>query len=171
MDRFYRKIYFDIDGVPEEKENIPEDIINNYLDFLIENQLFTNKEDFTYVKTTNYNSGKYKGLSFHIISTSHYMNMELFNKTLNAFIKSEQGQQFKDYIDFSAYSQIRSFKLPNFIGIPITNPENYHYLDPSSNNPEDYIITYLEDQRLIAGEFKVSKTKKKKVKKTSDDVE
>ena len=150
-----RKLYFDIDGVPEDKPKLIDDFIKAYNNFLIQNHIVN--KPLSFIKTTNGASETHRGLSYHLICPTHCAPYFQQRDALLAFKHTEEGKPFNDYADTSVYSKLRLFKLPNFIGIPMTNPENYHRMDPTYPNSKDYIIQDTDGCQCINMHFSIQK--------------
>lgn len=102
-ENMFRKLYFDIENIPKDKENMIYDLINDISDFLK-----IDKDQ--YALTYNSNSHAHPGLSYHLYFPykMNYLDM----KKLVVLIKTKYPQ-YADYIDDSVYSSIRLFRLPN----------------------------------------------------------
>ena len=145
----YRKMYFDIDGVEDtpENQNIAQDFMRDYEEYL--KTLVKLPEPLKYVITTNKNSTGHPGIGFHVIVWNYHMDYKKQYITLIGFKETSKGQRYAKYVDTVVYSSLRLFKLPNFIGIPMNNVENYHRPDPSDKNIEHYLIQSLNGTQLL----------------------
>lgn len=140
-----RKVFYDLDGIPDNEEGhaLPLQFIEAIEAFIRANTN-ENFEPFKYVITTNHNSTAHVGFSAHIIVWNHVMNCDNLTRVLVAFKHTAAGEKFAKYVDGCVYSSLRLFKLPNFIGIPMNDKENYHRPDPRDNTLEHYIIQQVE---------------------------
>ena len=147
-----RTIYFDIDGVPDDEhaESFPDEFVKAWAKFMKKSG-FLKDTDIKYVRTKNHSSVSHKGFSSHVICYELEMNVYELRDSVIMFGLTEEGRRFKDYVDTCVYSSLRLFKLPNFIGIPMTDPNNYHQMDERDPNPLHYIIqTYCSKKRVKA---------------------
>lgn len=143
-----RKIYLDFDGLPEteEGENMPKNFITDFEPYLISTLPENEKENWEPLKcviTKNHDSTSHKGYSSHVIIYNYSININDIKTLLIGFFHTEKGTKYDGYVDLIVYSTLRLFKLPNFIGIPMTNVNNYHRPDPDDNEIEHYIIQYI----------------------------
>jgi len=158
-----RKVYFDFDGIPDtpENQNLPDRFIEKWVQFMNSYNSSTKnilENNAVYVKTTNHDSQVHNGFSSHVIMYKLSMSVQDLKKSVLMFTNTEEGKEFIDYVDTVVYSKLRLFKLPNFIGIPMTNMNNYHRLDPKDNNLEHYIIQEILHTYRINYNVKVPKT-------------
>ena len=153
LNKNVRKVYFDFDGIPntEENENIPDKFVEGWFNFIKRSNDNIQNDTLHYVKTYNYGSTLHAGYSSHIILYDYCMDIFQLKNSVIMFVNSDEGKEFKQYADTVVYSKLRLFKLPHFIGIPMTNPENYHRLDKRGDNTiEHYIIQDIHNtQKLI----------------------
>lgn len=162
-----RRIYLDIDGVPitPECEDLPDRIFLAWCKWMNAYTKSNKFDDCKYVKTTNYKSTTHEGFSSHIICWNKSCSMTDLKDSLILFTNSPEGKQYAKYIDLSVYSSLRLFKLPNFIGIPMTDNDNYHRMDPRDTNKEHYIIQHDTDTEYLQFRCAVPKTLRRKAKK------
>ena len=133
-----RKMYFDIDGVPDDRFRLITDFIDDYNKYLISKEYINEPVEF--VITTNSHSPNHPGIGSHIVAKSTIMEVSKQKTILLGFLSEYDGaSKYKDYIDTSVYSTLQLFKLPHFIGLPMTDPENYHCM-LSPENSMDYIV-------------------------------
>ena len=165
-----RKVHFDFDGLPDtpEGEQIPDRFVSAWTQFMIKSGFLQN-ENTKYVKTSNHHSTAHEGFSSHVICYEYSMHFTCLKNSIIMFVNSDEGKEFEPYVDTAIYSSLRLFKLPNFIGLPIGNNENYHRLDPNDNNPAHYLIQLTEGTTQIQAHFKIPKTLAKKAKRFSQD--
>lgn len=156
----WRKIYFDLDKIENKPENkdIAVRFITAWKKWLANYTKRPELENMKYVITTNTNSATHPGLSFHIICYEYSMQAtELKNSIIMFCNGTEEGKEFKEIVDISVYSHKRLFKVPNYTGIPLGDPENYHHMDPTDNNIEHYIIQSTGKCQQINIHIKVPK--------------
>ena len=163
-----RRVHFDIDGVPENEnvENLPDRFVHGWAKFM-KDQGYISDENIPYVKTTNHNSPTHEGFSSHVICYTYSMDFRDLKNSIIMFVNTEAGKEFEPYVDTAIYSYLRLFKLPNFIGIPMNDINNYHALDPKDSDLTHYIIQHTEESRLLKAKFKVPRVLRKKAKKVS----
>lgn len=163
-----RKIYFDIDGMPEAEdvEDKPDKFVKAWGDFMVLSG-FLEHNDLKWVKTLNHHSTNHKGFSAHVIVWNYQMNTTDLKNSVIMFLETEQGREFREYVDVAVYSSLRLFKLPNFIGIPMTDVNNYHTMDPRDNDMRHYLIQDLTDTTQIVAHFKVPRNLRRKAKQIS----
>ena len=164
-----RRVYFDIDGVPEgeDVEQLPDRFVKAWAKFM-KQQGFLEDENIRFVKTINHNSSTHEGFSSHIICYDYRMEMNALRNSVIMFVNTEEGKEFEPYVDTVVYSRIRLFKLPHFIGIPMNDINNFHELDPRDNDSTHYIVQYTKETELLRAKFRVPKTLRKKAKCTSE---
>lgn len=153
-----RKMYFDLDGIPNDNSKLLRDFIEDYNQYLINKEII--KEPIEFVATINTNSTNHPGIGSHIIAKSVTMDAVKQHAILLGFLSEFQGaEKYKDYIDTSVYSGRQLFKLPHFIGLPMVDPENYHCMTDTENK-SDYVIqkitncTYLNPNISAKKEWK-----------------
>lgn len=133
-----RKMYFDFDGVPEDQFSLFREFVEDYNNYLIDKDYI--KSPIEFVITTNSRSTNHPGLGSHIIAKSTTMDVSKQHTLLLGFLTEFPGAvKYKEYVDVSVYSSLQLFKLPHFIGLPMTDTENYHCM-LSPEDPTDYII-------------------------------
>ena len=118
-----RRMYFDLDGIPAEMADemltsFKEDMIK----FMMKRQICTGKTKLRH--TENRHSVTHPGVGFHVLVSNlamHYMDNKRF---VIEFCR--EYEKYSKYLDISIYSRKQLFKVPNFIGIPIINRDNYH---------------------------------------------
>jgi ferredoxin-thioredoxin reductase catalytic subunit len=142
----YRTVYFDLDGIPDDEnaENVPDEFVHAWFAFMKKSK-FIKGDDIKYVRTKNHSSPTHKGFSSHVICYELQMNIYDLRDSVIMFGLTEEGQKFKDFVDTCVYSKVRLFKLPNFIGIPMDDPNNYHHLDERDPDFTHYIIQIYYD--------------------------
>ena len=164
----WRKVYFDVDGVPDTPENqdLPVRFVKGWCKWIAN---FTHRpelENMKYVITMNHDSVNHNGLSAHIVCWEYAMvATEIKNSVIMFCNTTDEGAEFKDYVDLVVYSQLRLFKLPNYVGIPIDNKKNYHKIDPNDTNIEHYVIQSTKNCKNIDTRIKVPRKVRKEVKK------
>lgn len=149
----YCRIYFDIECIPKDKPNIIHTLINDLNTYMKSIHLITT--DFKYALTFNPESANHKGLSYHLILYEYSMD-HITNKNLvMAFIHSDYGKDYINYIDCSVYSKPHLFKLPYYIGMTKhgidTNINNYHRI--ITGEPIHCIIQYIHNTKQLTHEF------------------
>ena len=133
-----RKIYFDIDGVPDDDILLIYSFIDDYNAYIISKGYV--KEPIKFVYTDNSNSPNHPGIGSHIIAKSASMDATKQHTILLGFLSEfPNADEYKAYIDTSVYSVRQLFKLPNFIGLPMVNTKNYHRM-LDAEIPTEYII-------------------------------
>ena len=133
-----RKIYFDFDGVPEDKSELIREFIADYNKYMISKEYI--KESIEFVLTTNSHSPNHPGIGSHIIAKNTTMDATKQHDILLCFLsESVNTDKYKEYLDTSVYSVRQLFKLPHFIGLPMVDMENYHHM-LSTDNITDYLI-------------------------------
>lgn len=124
LDKDKRKMYFDIEKIPETK---PE-LINEMIDAL--KKFFETKKvrNIKYVLTINEGS-PHEGLSYHLI----FYNYSCYYNELKDAVKEFlfNNEKYNTYLDTSVYSVKRLFKMPYNYGIikgkgVDLNSNNYH---------------------------------------------
>lgn len=167
-----RRVYFDFDGIPDVPENydLPDRFVAAWIEFMKgsngNNSVMTEERN-EYVKTTNHASQVHSGFSSHIIMYNYKMHINDLKKSVIMLTNSPQGQEFADYVDTVVYSSMRLFKLVNFIGIPMTDLNNYHRMDPKDSNFEHYIIQRTENTQHLYYTAKVPLSIRRSVKQIS----
>ena len=166
LNYYIRKVHFDFDGLPDTPEGreIPDNFVKAWAKWMYGQSLIPS-EEIKYVKTTNSASATHKGFSSHIICYEYSMDYQQIKNSIIKFIETTEGSQFKNYVDVAIYTRLRLFKLPNFIGIPMDNPDNYHRLDPRDLNKEHYIIQHIEGLTHITSKFYLTKSERRQSKK------
>ena len=166
LDHSIRRMYFDFDGIEDvpENESLPDEFVKDYVVWMNSiQQVFP--PNVNYVKTTNHASTAHKGFSSHVIIWRYSMSTTELKNSLILFFNTPEGERYEKYVDLVVYSSLRLFKLPHFIGIPMTNMDNYHRLDPRDQDPSHYIIQDIEDCKQIQFRVKVPRKLKRKAKK------
>ena len=153
-----RKMYFDLDGIPDDNAKLLHDFIEDYNAYLISKEIISEPIDF--VSTLNANSANHPGIGAHIIARAHTMDAVKQHTLLLGFLSDFDGaEKYKPYLDTSVYSTRQLFKLPHFIGLPMINDQNYHCMIDTENRT-DYIIqkitgcTYLNPNIRAKKEWK-----------------
>ena len=167
LDTYCRKVYFDFDGIPDDgqHEDIPDKFVKEWVRWM-HSKGFLKTEDVKYVKTTNHASTAHKGFSAHVILWEYMMDITQLKNSIILFTNTiEEGKPFREYVDIRVYTSLRLFKLPNFIGIPMTDVNNYHRMDPNDLEPTHYIIQLIKDATLITAYFKMPRGLLKSAKK------
>lgn len=142
-----RKLYFDLDGIPNDDAKLLRDFIEDYNRYLINKEIITDPIEF--VATINTNSSNHPGIGSHIIAKSITMDAAKQHTLLLAFLSEFEGaEKYKKYVDTSVYSGRQLFKLPHFIGLPMINLENYHCMTDTENRT-DYIIQKITDCKYL----------------------
>ena len=156
LDEIERRVHFDLDGIPFglNAETMPDRFVRGWAHFMHVKGILDN-ENIKYVKTTNYHSLTHEGFSSHIICYEYKMGYTELKASVILFVNTEEGKEFKPYVDTAIYSSMRLFKLPHFIGIPMTNEDNYHELDPMDHDTTHYIVQYTKDAALLVGRNKL----------------
>lgn len=161
LDKSFRTVYFDLDGIPDDEnaENVPDEFVRAWFAFMKKSKFVkTDIDDIKYVRTKNHASPTHKGFSSHVICYEVKMHIFDLRDSVIMFGQTEEGQRFKDYVDTCVYSSVRLFKLPNFIGIPMIDPNNYHQMDERDSDPMHYIIQIYDHEhrkKTIDANFKV----------------
>lgn len=154
-----RRLYIDIDGVKGvNDDSYVKEFIKLFNKFIISSGYA--KEPIEFVYTTNFNSAAHPGAGYHLFAKSVQMNYTKNRLLLAEFIN--ENPQYSKTVDFSIYSNKQLYKMPNFIGIPMVNPMNYHTMvDPS--NPLLYIVQNTNGCSVFDPTLKKFKAKSKKV--------
>jgi hypothetical protein len=160
-----RTVYFDLDGIPDDEnaENVPDEFVHAWFAFMKKSK-FIKGDDIKYVRTKNHASPTHKGFSSHVICYELEMHIHDLRDSVIMFGLTEEGKRFKDYVDTCVYSKVRLFKLPNFIGIPMNDPNNYHHMDERDPDPSHYIIqlyNYRHHKKKVIARFSVPEEARK----------
>lgn len=150
-----RRIYFDIEGIPEDKPEMISEIVGKLDAYLKSIRLIDH--DLKYALTYNSGSLTHKGLSYHLILPEYKMNVKVIRNLVIAFTHSDFGKDYIEYIDSSVYSSIRLFKLPYYIGMTResidTNPDNHHRI--ITGDVADCIIQNTNDAKYLTYDFDI----------------
>lgn len=145
--------FFDIETIPEEKGN---DYIYKIADNLMSvMNKFSNEKITKYYLTQNKKSSNHKGLSYHLYYPEYYTNKKELKKLVNYYI--ENKNEGADYLDCSAYSADRLFRLPFQYGISKfyhrdENPDrliDYHKPLDEKYDLKNYIINNIDNKKEI----------------------
>lgn len=167
LDKPFRTVYFDLDGIPDDEnaENVPDEFVKAWFAFMKRSEcVITDADDIKYVRTKNHASPTHKGFSSHVICYELQMTVYDLRDSVIMFGLTEEGQRFKEYVDTCVYSRVRLFKLPNFIGIPMNDPNNYHHMDERDSDPTHYIIqiySSAQQKKTIEAIFTVPENARK----------
>lgn len=167
LNQLVRKIYFDFDGIPDtpEGEKIPDEFMIEWIKFMDEYTKTNKFSNIKYVKTTNHHSTTHNGFSAHVICWNVCCECDSLKNSLILFTSTEAGKRFSPYVDLVVYSRLRLFKLPNFIGIPMTDENNYHVMDPNDTDKTHYIIQLTKGIERLEFRCAVPKALRRKAKK------
>ena len=150
-----RKVYFDIEKIPADQPDLINEIIVKLQKFY---QDKLKLESIKEVHTLNTGSKTHEGLSYHLIFPEICVDYSKQKIGVVEFVNSEEGSQYKDYIDTSVYSSIRLFKLPYYIGITNsgldTNTDNYHRI--ITGDSVDFLISAVSNTKRYYPVFHVS---------------
>ena len=150
-----RRIYFDIECIPEDKPEMISEIVGKLDAYLKSIRLIDH--DLKYALTYNSGSLTHKGLSYHLILPEYKMSIQVMKNLVIAFTHSDFGKDYIEYFDTSVYSRIRLFKLPYYVGMNKegidTNPDNHHRI--IVGDIADCIIQYTEDAKYLTYDFQI----------------
>lgn len=161
----FRTVYFDLDGIPDDEnaENVPDEFVQAWFAFMKKSK-FIKQDNIKYVRTKNHASPTHRGFSSHVICYELQMHVCDLRDSVIMFGLTEEGKRFKDFVDTCVYSKYRLFKLPNFIGIPMNDPNNYHHMDERDSDPTHYIIQLYDSKhpkKTILAHFTVPEDARK----------
>ena len=118
-----RRMYFDLDGIPAVMaDEIIDSFIDDMIKFMLKRHIMTKNTILR--RTENRHSVTHPGVGFHVLASDlamHYMDNKRF-----AIEFCREYDRYSKYLDLSIYSKKQLFKVPNFIGIPLINTDNYH---------------------------------------------
>lgn len=97
-----RKIYLDIENVPDDKPDLINQIVTDFMTFMNING--------SYCLTYNKNSAQHEGLSYHVI-IPYVMRLGELKQCVIMF--KTRYPEYDDYVDELVYSTLRLFRLPN----------------------------------------------------------
>lgn len=118
------KLYFDIENIPIEKEELIKEIINDLRTYIITVIPITD-ELLEYVLTKNSNSTRHIGLSYHLIFYKIAMEKNDILNLVKNFLLEEKYREYQKYLDLHAYEHNQLFRLPYQKNInPNTNKTN-----------------------------------------------
>ena len=162
-----RRIYFDIEGIPEDKPDMISDIVGNLDAYMKSIGLIDH--DLKYALTYNAGSLTHKGHSYHLILPEYKMNFNINRNLVIAFTHSDFGKEYIDYIDGVVYTNHRLFKLPYYIGMCKsgidTNPDNHHRI--IVGDVSDCIIQDTRSAKYLTYDFNIPSEWHKAVKRIS----
>jgi hypothetical protein len=146
------KIFFDIEKIPQENDNMIDEIINDIRKFVKET---ANIDLMNYGLTLNRGSCNHEGLSYHLVFTEYSIDVRKLKKLVTAFINTEEYSKYKDVIDAGIYNLRRLFKLPYQYGVQRENESkslnDYH--EVVHGTLIDMFITQVGNTRPFAFEY------------------
>ena len=156
-----RRIAFDIEKIPTDQPELIYQIIKDLQRFLVDKGVC--KEPPKYVLTFNSGSKNHEGLSYHLIFYEYSMHYNVQRALVLAFVNSDYGNKYIEYIDCTLYSSVRLFKLPYYIGIIKangemqldTNKDNYHRIMTKDVPESAFVIQYTKDAKYVTHDFEV----------------
>lgn len=161
LDKVIRRIHFDIEKIPTDQPKLIYKLIEDLQKFLVDKKIC--KEPPKYALTHNSGSVNHEGLSYHLIFYEYSMHYNVNRALVLAFVNSDYGKNYIDYIDSSIYSCVRLFKLPYYVGIIKvndvmqldSNKENYHRIVTTDVPESSFIIQYTKDAKYLTYDFDI----------------
>ena len=149
------KLYFDIENIPIENENLIKKIITD-LQTYITTVIPITEELLEYVLTKNSNSTRHIGLSYHLIFYKIAMDKKDISNLVKIFLLEEKYREYQKYLDLHAYEHNQLFRLPYQKNInPNTNQTNlendYHKI--VYGELKDSIIQETNECRFFRPQF------------------
>lgn len=149
------KLYFDIENIPIEKEDIIKEIITD-LQTYITTVIPITTELLEYVLTKNSNSTRHIGLSYHLIFYKIAMEKNDISNLVKNFLLEKKYREYQKYLDLHAYEHNQLFRLPYQKNInPNTNQTNlendYHKI--VYGELKDSIIQETNECRFFRPQF------------------
>lgn len=151
----YNKMYFDIENIPIDKDELIFEIVNELILHL--NDYFKFKsfdvKDIEYIITENNNSRTHDGRSYHVI----FSNVVSVMYHIVNYLKYYIGSKFTgyEYIDMAVYSSNRLFRSYNQPGVnkkgsdlPLYSDDKHNIIYPKRVNKDiitKSVITYTEN--------------------------
>lgn len=148
LENSIRRVYFDIENIPFDRENVIYEIIQKLAEFM-------EISPDTYGLTLNKGS-HHKGLSYHLTFPFKTHATNILNLVRSFKL---QYPEYVEYIDECVYSTNRLFRLPNQYGIVEYDeikgklaPSKWYY-NTTSEKERKRLDKYRDVHRIVNGKF------------------